>query len=356
MAGELDGFEAFGEVLRRLRVRAGLTQDELAENSGVSERTIRRLETGNRTNPRMTTVQELAKALPLRPEELEQLFRAAVPRNLDGDQQGDQQGYRQGDQQDGAKEEPGASSTADADADANPNANPEPPTGPNPDPPYAPATEPSPTPPDPAEQLAKQVAARWQREEEQRQVQDPFPLPVRWRTASQAVTDHWANILRLPARATADPLDLDGQLDEISDTYRRIPSGRLVVLGRSGSGKTILALRFVLDHLKSRTSAEPVPVIFSVGAWNPTTLTLRDWLTAQLTRDHPGYAARGSGRESLASALVESGRILPVLDGFDEMADGLRRPALEALNATTLPYCSPAAPPNTPPPSRKPTY
>ncbi|WP_406415860.1 helix-turn-helix domain-containing protein [Streptomyces sp. NBC_01614] len=337
MAGELDGFEAFGEVLRRLRVRAGLTQDELAENSGVSERTIRRLETGNRTNPRMTTVQELAKALPLRPEELEQLFRAAVPRNLDGDQQGDQQGYRQGDQQDGAKEEPGASSTADADADANPNANPEPPTGPNPDPPYAPATEPSPTPPDPAEQLAKQVAARWQREEEQRQVQDPFPLPVRWRTASQAVTDHWANILRLPARATADPLDLDGQLDEISDTYRRIPSGRLVVLGRSGSGKTILALRFVLDHLKSRTSAEPVPVIFSVGAWNPTTLTLRDWLTAQLTRDHPGYAARGSGRESLASALVESGRILPVLDGFDEMADGLRRPALEALNATTLP-------------------
>lgn len=157
MAGELDGFEAFGEVLRRLRVRAGLTQDELAENSGVSERTIRRLETGNRTNPRMTTVQELAKALPLRPEELEQLFRAAVPRNLDGDQQGhqqgDQQGYHQGDQQDGAKEEPGASSTADADADANPNAapnpNPEPPTGPNPDPPYAPATEPSPTPPTP---------------------------------------------------------------------------------------------------------------------------------------------------------------------------------------------------------------
>ncbi|MEV6998906.1 helix-turn-helix domain-containing protein [Streptomyces sp. NPDC093982] len=361
MAGELGEFEAFGEVLRRLRVRAGLTQDELAENSGVSERTIRRLETGNRTNPRMTTVQELARALPLRPEELEQLFRAAVPGNLDGGQQGDQQGEQRGDQQgpqqgdqrDGAKEEPGASSAAvtdadaDADADANldatpnsdatPKPNAEPATGPAPDPPYAPPTEPSSTPPDPAEQLAKQVAARWQREEEQRQVQDPFPLPVRWRTASEAVTDHWANILRLPARATADPLDLDGQLDEISDTYRRIPSGRLVVLGRSGSGKTILALRFVLDHLKSRTPAEPVPVIFSIGAWNPTTLTLRDWLTAQLTRDHPGYAARGPGRESLASALVESGRILPVLDGFDEMADGLRRPALEALNATTLP-------------------
>ncbi len=181
------------------------------------------------------------------------------------------------------------------------------------------------------------MAARWQREEEQRQVQDPFPLPVRWRTAPEALTDHWSNILRLPPKATADPLDLDGRLDEITDVYRRVPSGRLVVLGRSGSGKTILALRFVLDHLATRKPTEAVPVIFSIGAWNPTTITLRDWLTAQLTRDHPGYAARGPGGESRASQLVESGRILPVLDGFDEIAAGLRRPALEAINATTLP-------------------
>ncbi|MBT2365921.1 helix-turn-helix domain-containing protein [Streptomyces sp. ISL-10] len=298
----------FGEVLRRLRVQAGMTQEELERRSGVSVRTIRGLETGKRPNPRMTTVQELAKALPLRPKEREELLSAAVPRNAD----------------DGRPGEPTD----------------EPATG-RPDPRQQASEEPAPAPPDaptePAEQLAKQVAARWRREEEQRQVQDPFPLPVRWRTAPETLTDHWANILRLPARATADPLDLDGQLHEVTDTYRRIPSGRLVVLGRSGSGKTILALRFVLDHLKSRSPQEPVPVIFSIGAWNPTTITLRDWLTAQLTRDHPGYAARGPGRESLASALVESGRILPVLDGFDEMADGLRRPALEALNATTLP-------------------
>lgn len=52
--------------------------------------------------------------------------------------------------------------------------------------------------------------------------------------------------------------------------YRRIPSGRLVVLGRAGSGKSILAIRFVLDLLKDRTaSAEPVPVIFSLASWDP---------------------------------------------------------------------------------------
>ncbi|MFE4574167.1 helix-turn-helix domain-containing protein [Streptomyces chartreusis] len=336
MAGE------FGEVLRRLRTAAGLTQEELAERSEVSVRTIRGLETGKRTNPRMTTVQQLANALALRPREREELLRAAVPRGQDGEQPAEPEPSAEPE----PRSEPSAEAEAEAEpgteADADPTGDPTddgPGDPPAPDPPSAarhPAADPHP-PSDPAEQLAALVTARWQREEEQRQVQDPFPLPVRWETAPEALTDHWANILRLPAQATAHPLDLDGELGEIAATYRRIPSRRLVVLGRSGSGKTILALRFVLDHLRTRGTSEPVPVIFSIGAWNPTTITLRDWLAAQLTRDHPGYAARGRGRESLAAELVESGRILPVLDGFDEIADGLRRPALEALNATTLP-------------------
>ncbi len=54
-------------------------------------------------------------------------------------------------------------------------------------------------------------------------------------------------------------------------------------------------------------------------------------------RDHPGLAAPGHDGSNLATALVEAGRILPVLDGFDELAAGLHRAALDALNATTLP-------------------
>lgn len=283
----------FGRVLRRLRVQAKMTQEELAGRTGVSVRTIGGLETGqrSRSNPRMTTVQKLADALALRPEDRAELLRAAAPGSA-GSGEGDS------DQPEPARQ--------DALADA-------------------------------AAQLAKAVAFHWQREEEQRKIQDPFPLPVRWKTGPGEYTDHWANISRLPPQAPDDALDLSGRLEEIAETYRRIPSGRLVVLGRSGSGKTILALRFVLEYLKSPRPAEHVPVIFSIGAWNPTTITLRDWLTEQLLRDYPGTAARGLGRASLAAELVNSGRVLPVLDGFDEIADGLRRPALEALNATTLP-------------------
>ncbi|MGI5375740.1 helix-turn-helix domain-containing protein [Streptomyces sp. CA-251387] len=296
----------FGTVLRRLRVRKGMTQEELERRSGVSVSTIRGLETGNRSrsNPRMTTVQKLADALALQPEEREELMRAAVPGNQGGIRR-DQLTTEEPSPEEPAPEQP-PSAAPDAPAEA-------------------------------TEQLAKAVAARWQREEEQRQIQDPYPLPVRWRVADEDLIDHWANIRRLPPGAANDPLDPSGRLEHIAKIYRDIPSGRLVVLGRSGSGKTILTLRFVLDHLKTRAPEEPVPVIFSIGSWNPTTLTLRDWLTEQLMRDHPGTAARSPGRASLAAALVDSGRVLPVLDGFDEIADGLRRPALEALNATTLP-------------------
>lgn len=287
----------FSALLRRLRQQAGITQEALAERAGVGVRTVRGLETGERADPRVTTVRLLADALELEPREREQLLGAAVGRAVDA---------------------------VDTELAKPPE-----------------AAEPTPVPDEAlaeaAGQLAHAVAARSRREEEQRQIHDPFPLPVCWQRAPEELTDHWANIRRAPAGSTSEPLALSGTLHEIVDVYRRVPSRRLVVLGRSGSGKTILGLRFVLDCLKSRGRADAVPVIFSIGSWNPTGITLRDWLAGQLTRDHPGLAAAGPGGSSLAAALVEAGWVLPVLDGFDEIADGLRRPALEALNTTTLP-------------------
>ena len=329
----------FSALLRRLRRAAGMTQEALAERAGVGVRTIRGLETGERADPRVTTVRLLADALGLSPEAREELLAAAVHRTGDAERLDDPSG-------DGGRLVTGKGNRPlDPTGGDRP---PEYPTGEGTSPnvsddrvePVADARPESAlheTLADVSEQLAQAVAARWQREEEQRQVHDPYPLPVRWRPVADELTDHWANIRRLPAGGTHGPLDLSGQLDDIVGVYRRIPSGRLVVLGRSGSGKTILAVRFVLDHLRSRGRTEAVPVIFTVGSWNPTALTFRDWLATQLTRDHPGLAAPGPGGPSLAAALVETGRVLPVLDGFDEIADGLRRPALEALNATTLP-------------------
>ncbi|WP_156753539.1 helix-turn-helix domain-containing protein [Actinokineospora pegani] len=294
----------FSALLRQLRRQAQLTQDDLAERTGLSVRTIRRLESGDRANPQLDTVRLLADALRLEPRE-----RARVLAVADGR----------------LPVEP----------------EPEPEAEPQPEPPPVVTVVPESAferrLAEAADDLAHAVGARLGREEELRRVQDPFPLPVRWQVAPEGVMDHWANICRAAPGASATALDLAGGLADIAEVYRRVPSGRLVVLGRGGSGKSVLAARFVLDVMRDRERGATVPVVFGLGSWDPTTTAFRDWLAGQLLRDHPGLAAAGGGGTTLAAALVEAGRVLPVLDGFDELAAGLHRPALDALNATTLP-------------------
>ncbi|MFB6806213.1 hypothetical protein [Streptomyces sp. NPDC056387] len=92
-----------------------------------------------------------------------------------------------------------------------------------------------------------------------------------------------------------------------------------------------------MDFLGKRADGEPVPVVFSIGSWDPTATALRDWLIGRLLRDHPNPGAPAPGGSSLAAALVDSGWILPVLDGFDEIATGLLGLTLRELNAGSLP-------------------
>ncbi|QUQ63285.1 XRE family transcriptional regulator [Kutzneria sp. CA-103260] len=272
-----------GQLLSVLRERADWTQEELAHRAGVSVSTIRRLETGKPFKPRVDTVHALADALAESPvvtaEDGQRLLDAFSGKTV---------------------------------------ADPPPPRRARPPAWDALAGA--------ADEFAQAVHDRWLDEEEQRGIQDPVPLPVRWRPAPVGLAD--------------DPADLSGELADIAEVYRRIPAGRLVVLGRAGSGKTVLTLRFVLDYLRTRTSDDPVPVIFSVGSWNPDASTLREWLIDRLQRDFPdspGLAALAHGGTTLAAALINTGRVLPVLDGFDEIAPSLHEAALTALNRTEQP-------------------
>jgi transcriptional regulator with XRE-family HTH domain len=54
-----------GELLRGLRAAANLTQEELAERSGMSVQAISALERGTRRAPRTKTVERLARGLEL---------------------------------------------------------------------------------------------------------------------------------------------------------------------------------------------------------------------------------------------------------------------------------------------------
>jgi transcriptional regulator with XRE-family HTH domain len=54
----------FGEVLRRARLAAGLTQRQLAERVGLSRAAVWRLEAGRSRPTRDTTIGQLSNVLP----------------------------------------------------------------------------------------------------------------------------------------------------------------------------------------------------------------------------------------------------------------------------------------------------
>lgn len=70
---------AFGEALRRLREAAGLTQEQLADQAGLSAKAISALERGERQHPHPSTVTALARALRLT-EEARATLLATIPR------------------------------------------------------------------------------------------------------------------------------------------------------------------------------------------------------------------------------------------------------------------------------------
>jgi transcriptional regulator with XRE-family HTH domain len=67
----------FGELLRGHRVGASLTQEELADGSGVSVRAISDMERGRAKGPRRRTVEALARVLGLNDAEQSELLDTA---------------------------------------------------------------------------------------------------------------------------------------------------------------------------------------------------------------------------------------------------------------------------------------
>src|SRR5262245_6255072 len=69
----------FGQMLRRFRTAAGLTQEELAERAGLSTRGVQDLERGLRRSPHPGTTHRLAEALALGPAERAELLATTDP-------------------------------------------------------------------------------------------------------------------------------------------------------------------------------------------------------------------------------------------------------------------------------------
>ncbi|MFJ5178246.1 hypothetical protein ACIP68_30935 [Streptomyces griseoviridis] len=180
-----------------------------------------------------------------------------------------------------------------------------------------------------ADALADAVREQWSAEARLRRLGDPAPLEVRWTVADRRLADHPRNV----RRARPLPAQRAGRLDDVIAEFAALPGRRMVVLGGPGSGKSVLAMRFVLARLAERAPGGPVPVIFPMAGWDPWTTGLRDWLAGRLALDYRPLAAPADERRTLGRALLDAGLVLPVLDGFDELARPAWAEAVRRVNA-----------------------
>jgi hypothetical protein len=225
-----------------------------------------------------------------------------------------------------------------------------------------------------ADDLAATLHAQWRAEAAARALDDPHIVPLTWRSTLGDVADTTAAVLGLhgpsrdaaysTARRSAGPAPglsgrddpepgagvevavtevggvrivgraltgrLDGRFGDavagLAADYRRIPSGRLVVLGEPGSGKTVVAIMLTLGLLAQRVPEDPVPVLLNVASWDPLTQPLDGWIVTSVAQAHYDH------RIEIPAALWREGRILPVLDGLDEIPETTRRWAVRAIN------------------------
>ncbi|GGZ94181.1 NACHT domain-containing protein [Streptomyces echinoruber] len=178
--------------------------------------------------------------------------------------------------------------------------------------------------------LAREQTRQWRDEVIARRVQGPRLLPVLCRTAGRDLFDHWSTI-RTGERSD-QPLPLDGDVAEIDRLYGLVPSGRLVILGEPGAGKSVAALRLGLRLLEQRGPDGRVPVILPLASWNPGETGLWRWAAQRLATEHPELAAPTGFGTVLAEEVATPERLLLILDGLDEMPAERRAVALRMLN------------------------
>ncbi len=195
-----------------------------------------------------------------------------------------------------------------------------------------------------ADDLARRVKRQWDEAAQQRGLLH-HPLAVRWTwsrrglsgSRSVAAGDQWIVPLPDVTPATSQQLE-EGDLSDLFAIYGGLGSGRMVLVGAPGAGKSGAMIRLLLDAIKHREGIQepaerakvPVPVLLTAYDWLPEREGLADWVARRLEDEHPFLKAR-IGTVSAARVLVDEGAVSVLLDGVDEMPEGARTAVLRQI-------------------------
>ncbi|MFJ9695578.1 NACHT domain-containing protein [Kitasatospora sp. NPDC101183] len=197
----------------------------------------------------------------------------------------------------------------------------------------------------------EEVFQQWNKASYDRKLRAPWPIPVRWQWSRRGVASPMAAALGdaespapfppLPGVPPADArtLTAGGGIKDLFRLYGGLPSGRIALLGRPGSGKSETALLTLVEALRHRRgirnpaerAAVPVPVLLSVTGWDASRDELADWAAARIAEDHRTLRQQRQYGRRAAEKLVYGGRVALFLDGFDELEPALRQAALREI-------------------------
>ncbi len=195
-----------------------------------------------------------------------------------------------------------------------------------------------------ADSLAEAVTEQWTGAALERRLVQPEPIPVRWGLSSRSLAGPVSaavesrQFLPLPGLAPAVLEQLrSGRLEELHSVYGGLGSGRLVITGGPGAGKSGAAVLLILAALKYRAQVPekerqlvPVPILVNVYGWDPGAQRIGPWLAVRLQQTYPLFA--GKGGLDQAAELVRAAKVAVILDGLDEISEELRPSALRALS------------------------
>lgn len=192
--------------------------------------------------------------------------------------------------------------------------------------------------------LASEIALDWKREIVVHKLSPSDLLNVRWdrmvvgirsdgnaagHLSLRAMTQWVPELRRLAGHAQS------GEIATIVSTWKTLSTQQLVICGRPGAGKTSLAVVLAngLINAQNRASDDPIPVLFPLASWNPCAgQDFDQWLAGRLVEQYPMRTGSRAERREVASQLLKQGRILPILDGLDELSTVQRGRAITMLN------------------------